>query len=187
MKTVALTLTLFVAAIAATAFAQESGSNKAKKPTGKPATTKVEPTEEPVKKPANAGETRATDKRATETLDTAPTPSPDASVHAPDASVLERPAVTADMWFYEQEKRRHEDPKQIVRAKAKFRAEQRMKRMAASAWYGISPSRPVVSETPHMSVYGHAWVANSHRPYSWNGVTRSNVVVLSRRGGYGLW
>src|SRR5437868_15523213 len=52
---------------------------------------------------------------------------------------------TPDMWCYEQERRRWEDPQTLVRANAEERAAQRHARIAAMSWYGMSNSRPNVS------------------------------------------
>ncbi len=46
--------------------------------------------------------------------------------------------MTPEMWFYIQENRRYDDPKQMVRRKAEFKAVQRQRRIAAMQWYGFS-------------------------------------------------
>jgi hypothetical protein len=78
------------------------------------------------------------------------------------------PAVTTpDMWYYSQEQRRHDDPRQAVRRKAEFVSQQRAARIAAMKWYGMSNSRPVASTTPSMGVYSPAWVGNGGDRFDW--------------------
>src|SRR3984893_6363654 len=48
---------------------------------------------------------------------------------------------TPEMWFYEQERRRWDDPQTLVRASAEERATQRHARIAAMAWYGSANLR----------------------------------------------
>ncbi|NLF06896.1 MAG: hypothetical protein GX594_02820, partial [Pirellulaceae bacterium] len=79
--------------------------------------------------------------------------------------------ITPDMWFYDQELRRHKDPKEMVRAKAEYRAWQRTKRLAAMRWFGFSNSRPQASADPFNGDYSPRWTANpGYYPYRWNGV-----------------
>ena len=75
--------------------------------------------------------------------------------------------VTADMWYYSQEMRRHDDPKQAVRRKAEYVAQQRTLRIESMKWFGMSNSRPVASTTPFMDQYSPAWIGNSSHPYQW--------------------
>ena len=46
------------------------------------------------------------------------------------------------MWFYDQAMRQYKDPKMAVRAKAEFRAQERMRRLESMKWFGFSNSRP---------------------------------------------
>lgn len=96
---------------------------------------------------------------------------------------------TPEMWFYQEEMRRREDPRVAVREKAEFRAAQRQRRIAAMKWFGLSNSRPVANPTPFTSQYSPGWVSNTHSPYQWSGTTRSSTIINARRGGaiYGLW
>ena len=75
--------------------------------------------------------------------------------------------VTPDMWYYSQENRRHDDPKQAVRRKAEYVAQQRTLRIESMKWFGMSNSRPLASTTPFMDEYSPAWVGNSSHPYQW--------------------
>jgi hypothetical protein len=75
---------------------------------------------------------------------------------------------TPEMWFYEQERSRYDDPKMAVRRKAEFRAAQRSNRIASQHWYGMSNSRPTVSTTPWFGTYSPTWSSNSADPYRWS-------------------
>ena len=102
---------------------------------------------------------------------------------APPSSDLRRdvtssqPATTPEMWLYEQERNRYEDPRMAVRRKAELRAAQRGERLAAMKWYGQSNSRPLISATPHCDTYGAGWISNTPNPYQWRGGASSAVVV----------
>jgi hypothetical protein len=80
------------------------------------------------------------------------------------------------MWYYSQEMRRHDDPKQAVRRKAEFVTQQRMRRIESMKWFGISNARPYASTTPFMDEYSPAWIGNGYHPYQWVGVG-SPVIV----------
>ena len=84
---------------------------------------------------------------------------------------------TPEMWYYQQERERYEDPQLTVRRKAEFRGEQRRLRLVTRKWYGHSPERPLVHATPWGSGY------YSMRPYrrTWPvarlGGSRAAVVI----------
>jgi hypothetical protein len=82
------------------------------------------------------------------------------------------------MWFYEQDLRRHDDPKMAVRRKAESRAQQRQDRLAATRWYGISNSRPTASPTPFTSGYSAYWGSNSYDPLRWR--PGGPLIIVSR-------
>ncbi len=88
------------------------------------------------------------------------------------------PGVTPEMWLYEQERRRAEDPEAIVRANAQERATQRRARLAAQAWFGISNSRPTCSPDPMHGPYSPRWVSNGYQPSEWLGVTGGTTIIL---------
>ena len=96
-------------------------------------------------------------------------------------------APTAEMWFYLQEMRRYDDPKNVVRRNAELRSAQRRERIAAMKWYGMSNSRPRASATPYMGVYSPQWGGERyHAPYfGYYRVTRSapssQIYVLNPR------
>jgi hypothetical protein len=83
---------------------------------------------------------------------------------------------TPEMWFYEQERTRHDDPKLAVRRRAEFKAAQRSSRIASLHWYGMSNSRPTASTTPWFSTYSPTWASNSADPYSWNATGQAGIL-----------
>ena len=93
-------------------------------------------------------------------------------------------APTVEMWFYEQELRRHDDPKVAVRRKAELRAQQRQDRIAASKWYGIDNSRPMVSPTPAVTGYSQHWGSNSYDPLRWRPIAPTIIVSRPNEGRY---
>src|SRR5690242_14007492 len=93
------------------------------------------------------------------------------------APQLSAPAVTPELWIYSQEQRRHDDPAQAVRRKAEVQADQRISRLAALKWYGLSNSRPQASPIPTMGVYSPAWVGNGWNRYDWMPAAAASVNV----------
>ncbi len=89
------------------------------------------------------------------------------------ATVVTEPAVstrlTPELWLYEQERTRLDDPAQAVRRKAEIRGMQRAERLASLKWYGMSNSRPVFTNvTPILGGFGSAsWTSNSYDPNRW--------------------
>ncbi|HEV7222374.1 MAG TPA: hypothetical protein VGN42_06700 [Pirellulales bacterium] len=92
--------------------------------------------------------------------------------------------MTPEMWFYQQEMRRYDDPRAAVRRKAEYRAAQRQRRIAAMEWYGYSNSRPLANPTPFASgTYSPGWVSNNYRsPMEWSGGGRSVVYGAQSAG-----
>jgi hypothetical protein len=77
--------------------------------------------------------------------------------------------ATPEMWFYEQNLKEYKDPKNAVRAKAEFVAQQRANRLAAMRWFGLSNSRPRIGCDP-MNVYPPSWSSNTPlQPNRWTG------------------
>jgi hypothetical protein len=70
-------------------------------------------------------------------------------------------------WNREQKSTLHQESRAIVQQKAEARSAQRMDRMATSAWYGVSNSRPSATSTPFTARYGSVWEMPGGRPYSW--------------------
>ena len=77
---------------------------------------------------------------------------------------------TPAMWFYEQARKQHENPKAAVRANAEFRSSQRLQRMAAREHYGISLARPAQVAAPAYSPLTS--------PTSYGAVPRTTVIVV---------
>ena len=93
-------------------------------------------------------------------------------------------APTAEMWFYEQERRRMEDPMFLVHAYAQARASERHARIAAMNWYGMSNARPQVSPDPIQGDFAPRWVANNYMPMQWIGTggPRTTIIYEADRG-----
>src|SRR5262245_5220732 len=74
------------------------------------------------------------------------------------------------MWMYEQQKRDYLDPVLAIRHRAEFTAWQRRQRLAATAWYGYSNSRPNWHPTPSMSgTFAPSWTGNDYLDrYRWS-------------------
>lgn len=95
------------------------------------------------------------------------------SVAAADEKPLEQ------SWLREQQSTKP-TPTDIVQQKAQIRAQQRMDRMASSAWYGISNSRPTGGQTPFMSRYAPMWEMPGGRPFAWYPYSRPGYVMSWR-------
>lgn len=65
----------------------------------------------------------------------------------------DRVETTPEMWFYQQELARQEDPRDAVRRKAEYAAAQRQWRIAMMKAQGLSKMRPTESHTPMFSSY----------------------------------
>lgn len=89
---------------------------------------------------------------------------------------------TPEMWFYLQELRRYENPRLAVRKKAEFKTAQRMRRLAAQKWYGMSAARPMASPTPFTGTYSPYWAANSANPFAWRARGRTVVIAQPSAG-----
>lgn len=97
----------------------------------------------------------------------------------PQSGVPADPAAEQDEnWSYEQNYTYKPDPRAIIQAKAQVRAAQRMDRMAAMQWYGMSNSRPTASATPYCSMYSPAWQMPGGRPFGWYHSQRSPVIIV---------
>ena len=85
--------------------------------------------------------------------------------HEVSPSDLPSANMTQEMWFYLEEQKRHDDPRQAVRRKAEQKAADRSARLAAMKWYGYSNLRPQASASPWMGTYSPFWAGNSWDPY----------------------
>ena len=103
---------------------------------------------------------------------------PDARDDSPTAAPAMNVTPTVEMWFYEQAKREHDDPKAAVRRNAEYVSAQRRARMAARDWYGISKSRPPATMVPMFNEYSPRWVSNTPMvPNAWTGAIHGPVVA----------
>jgi hypothetical protein len=93
----------------------------------------------------------------------------------PAAPKLEAPATTPEMWIYQQERQRYDDPKTAVRRNAEFVTAHRMMRIESRKWFGYSNSRPIASPNPWYDTYSPQWVGNTPYPYEWAGVGSAGV------------
>ena len=84
---------------------------------------------------------------------------------------------TPEMWFYEQERSRLDDPKMAVRRRAELKGAQRQDRIAAMEWYGFSNSRPSVTATPLFGSYSPHWASNTSNPMRWRPASAPIVVL----------
>jgi hypothetical protein len=91
---------------------------------------------------------------------------------------------TPEMWFYEQERIRHDDPKLTVRRRAELRGLQRQDRLASLKWFGLSNSRPSVSITPWFGSYSANWGSNTADPMRWRPAAAPVVVQRPTNGPY---
>jgi hypothetical protein len=91
---------------------------------------------------------------------------------------------TPEMWFYEQERARHDDRKLAIRRRAELRGLQRQDRLASLKWYGLSNSRPSVSITPWFGSYSANWGSNTPDPMRWRPAPAPLVVQRPAGGPY---
>jgi hypothetical protein len=108
---------------------------------------------------------------------------PRAVVRREAEPTLSPPTPTPEMWLYEQELKRHDDPKLAVRRAAEYRATQRQRRIESRKWFGLSNSRPVASPNPWYETYSPMWTGNTAFPYEWSGA--GGPAVAYRPGWYG--
>ena len=88
---------------------------------------------------------------------------------------------TPEMWFYEQERSRWENPQASVRRRAEIKAAQRAQRMASAKWYGMSNSRPSANITPLFGTYSPTWGSNSFDPNRWTTARdTANTTIIVR-------
>lgn len=90
-------------------------------------------------------------------------------------------ATSPEMWYYQQQLERYDDPKTAVRRNAEFQAQQRMARLEAMKWHGVSIARPLASPTPFTSMYSATWQSNPYRPLAWYTSGHPTIVVTGNR------
>ncbi len=80
-------------------------------------------------------------------------------------------SVPPELWLYQQQTDRHDDPQMAVRRNAEQSGAQRRRRIASRQWYGISASRPMANPVPTMGTYSPYWGGNTSDPYRWAPIT----------------
>lgn len=99
--------------------------------------------------------------------------------HVPTGFSLGAITPTADMWYFEQERLRRDDPREMIREKAEFKARQRQQRIAALKWFGLSNSRPQANPSLFGMIYSPGWVGNTYDPFAWRGTSATTTVLYS--------
>jgi hypothetical protein len=87
--------------------------------------------------------------------------------------------VQEDDWDYKPSYVYQPNPKAIIHQKAQARALQRISRMTAMRWYGMSNERPTASPTPFSGLYSPVWQMPGGRPYAWNYRGAPSVLVFT--------
>jgi hypothetical protein len=85
--------------------------------------------------------------------------------------------ATPEMWFYEQQLRRIDDPAVAFRAISAQKAAERRARLAAMRWYGMSNSRPKASIDIVHGPYSPQWSSGGYQPYFWSGGPASTATI----------
>jgi hypothetical protein len=101
-----------------------------------------------------------------------------------ETEMIPSPPTTPEMWYYMQEMRRYDDPKQAIRRKAEIKAAQRRDRLASLKWYGYSNSRPLAAHMPFMGSYSPTWVGNSWNPFYWHTGYSPSYYFIEGESGY---
>jgi hypothetical protein len=86
--------------------------------------------------------------------------------------------ATPEMWFYEQQVRRLDDPAVAFRAISAQKAADRRARLAAMRWYGFSNARPQASIDIVHGPYSPQWIGNGYQPYSWVGPAAGSTMLV---------
>jgi hypothetical protein len=87
--------------------------------------------------------------------------------------------ATPEMWFYQEQMSRRDDPKEAVRRKAEFRTAQREARLESRRWFGVSLMRPMMSTAIMEGESAAVWTGGDpFYPYRWSG--RTSAIVVHR-------
>ena len=100
--------------------------------------------------------------------------------NAQPPGALSTTPVTPEVWLYEQERERYDDPQAMVRQRAEIRGAQRQRRLASMKWYGLSNARPDHSPTPWFGPQSPRWGSNTLHPYLWRANVTPHVVLHVR-------
>jgi hypothetical protein len=97
----------------------------------------------------------------------------------PAAPAPEVPAAEeGEKWYYRSSPER-EQTFTVAQLKAQQRGAQRMARLEAMRWYGMSASRPTATPMPFTTMYSPAWQMPGGRPFAWY-VTHRPVVIINQ-------
>jgi hypothetical protein len=101
------------------------------------------------------------------------------TIQAQDRQVDPAASVPPELWLYQQQVERHDDPKMAVRRNAEQSGANRRQRIASRRWYGISATRPMANPVPFMGTYSPYWGSNGWDQYRWSGTSPLNVISVS--------
>lgn len=89
------------------------------------------------------------------------------------------PAITPEMWYYQQYQQQVHNPAEMVYQRADARANQRMQRLAAMKWFGYSNSRPQSGADVTNGDRAPGWVSNNASyPYQYSGYGTTEVFLI---------
>jgi len=103
---------------------------------------------------------------------------------AKDAAELGRVSVTPmtqatpDMWFYQQYQQQYQNPAEMVRQQADYRAAQRSRRLESMKWFGLSNARPRAGVDMIHGDGSPRWTSNNDTwPDRFQAVNPTTVIV----------
>jgi hypothetical protein len=100
----------------------------------------------------------------------------------PPTSIISQGEVTPtpEMWFYQQYQKQYQNPQDMVHRNADIKGAERLRRLNALKWYGMSNQRPRTGVDPINGDYAPTWVSgNVCHPNQWYS-TGGPVVVFAR-------
>ena len=75
--------------------------------------------------------------------------------------------LTPEMYRYLVDLQRYGGPVDLTRERARLKAQQRLDRINAMKWYGMSNSRPYAGAVPFMGTYSPRWTSNTPNADLW--------------------
>jgi hypothetical protein len=104
-----------------------------------------------------------------------PAPAPSPGIHVSAGELT----ATPGMWFYEQALRQYNNPKWVIRQKAEYRASERLRRIEAMKWYGLSNARPTAGVDP-VHDDSSSWTSgNVYQPFRWSAAGTTTVIIAA--------
>ena len=91
--------------------------------------------------------------------------------------------LTPEMYRNLVDLQRYGGPVDLTRERARLKAQQRLERMTALKWYGMSNSRPYAGATPFMGNYSPRWTSNSPNTSEWRDQMHYRSVHTAEQGG----